>query len=738
LRYGAIALWEWLTKSFGPTTYAEWYSYQTLAFDFTRVTTSAGNYELMAAINAPTTGTSGWNEKQLVNWAWTNAGQNTTQTLTWDYGAILATSPSPGSGTAADFWQLSFVARTNPDYAPQYGYIDNIRFINPVAAPEYVWAGNGSSAGGTGYWSTIFQDTTWLANGQGAGVEWDSYKKAVFKSPGGTVSVSGTVVTRNGMRFDDSGFTIVSDTNPSFSGRIELAGGLPSANSISVASGATANVNVPFVGTNGLTKTGSGTLVLGGMSTVSGSAVISAGKILDTTGRGLPDATIVVAPGGRYETPSGVALGAAALKLAGGTLAVQKLNVSSGLELPVVINDFETTSDLYTPTNGMTNIALSTTAGVTSGSAAMGMTWTQGSDYNWTFKLYDTAALDAWKAHKVLAIDVTQVNSGTVAGNIAGNVAFNGPMGWNQTGNSTYPRFINYPWLVVGGSTTKTYYWDYSAISATGTATVIEINLAGSLGGNWGPQQVYYDNMRVLDPVVPTAVGIGSFVVESGSFASPPDVAVFNGGRMSLPSTSQLAITVKTLSVAETGTEPAGGGKIDLGAGRIDVQTGGISAAALVADIVAGRGDGSWTGATGITSSLVASQVAASVPRAIGWVDDGAGALSVAYSAPGDTNIDMVVDILDVSNFVASGKYGTVSPATWADGDFNYDGILDIQDVADFAASGLYGAGPYGISSAAGGAAIPAVPEPPAFMTGMLAASAATIAALRRPYRRRR
>jgi len=213
---------------------------------------------------------------------------------------------------------------------------------------------------------------------------------------------------------------------------------------------------------------------------------------------------------------------------------------------------------------------------------------------------------------------------------------------------------------------------------------------------------------------------------------------VFNGGRMSLPSTSQLAITVKTLSVAETGTEPAGGGKIDLGAGRIDVQTGGISAAALVADIVAGRGDGSWTGATGITSSLVASQVAASVPRAIGWVDDGAGALSVAYSAPGDTNIDMVVDILDVSNFVASGKYGTVSPATWADGDFNYDGILDIQDVADFAASGLYGAGPYGISSAAGGAAIPAVPEPPAFMTGMLAASAATIAALRRPYRRRR
>jgi len=714
--------WEWLTKNFGPDTYAQWYGHQTLAFDFTRVTTSAGNYELVAAINAPTTGTNGWTQKQLVNWAWTNGGQNTTQTLTWDYNSLLATSPLPGSGTSADFWQLSFVARTNPTYAPQAGYIDNIRFINPVTPQEYVWAGNGSAAGGTGYWSTVFQDTTWLANGQGAGVEWDSYKKAVFRSSGGTVSVSGTVVARNGIQFDNSGFAIVSDTNPSFSGRVEMAGGTPSANSIAVASGASAAVNLPLIGTNGLTKTGAGTLVLGGISTVSGSAVVSGGTILDTAGRGLPDATIVVAPGGRYETPAGVAVDSAQLKLAGGTLAVQKLNVSSGLDLPVVINNFETVDDLYTATVGMTDIVLSTTAGVTSGSGAMGMTWINGSDYNWTFKVYGAEALEAWKDHKVLAIDVTQVNSGTGGGNIAGNVALNGPMGWNQTGNSTYPRFINYPWLAAGGSTTTTYYWDYSAITATGTDEWFQVNLAGSMGGNWEPQRVYYDNLRVLDPVVPTAVGIGTFVFESGSFASAPDLAVFNGGRMSLPSGSQVAIAVKTLSVTESGAEPAGGGLIDLGAGRIDVQTGGITAADLVADIVAGRGDGSWSGTTGITSTLVAGQVAASLPRAIGWVDDGGGGLSVAYSAPGDTNIDMVVDILDVSNLVASGKYGTGDPATWAEGDFNYDGIVDIQDVADFSASGLYGTGAYGISGAAA-AGIAAVPEPPAFAAAMAAAA---------------
>ena len=725
--------WEWLTKSFGPETYAEWYGHQTLAFDYTRVTTSAGNYELVGSISAPTTGTNGWNQKQLVNWAWTNGGQNTTQTLTWDYGSILATSPSPGSGTSADFWQLGFVARTNPDYAPQAAYIDNIRFINPVTPQEYVWAGNGSTAGGTGYWSTVFQDATWLVNGQGSGVEWDSYKKAVFRSAGGTVSVSGTVVARNGMQFDTNGVTIVSDTNPAFAGRVELAGASPARNPIGVTAGASAAVNLPLAGTNGLTKTGSGTLVLGAISTVTGSAIVSGGRILDTAGRGLPDATIVVATGGTYETPTGVALESSELHLAGGTLAVQKLNVTTGLNLPVIINDFETSAELYDPTVGMTDIVLSTTAGVTSGTAAMGMTWTQGSDYNWSFKTYDEAALVAWKAHKVLAIDVTQVNSGTGGGNIAGNVALNGPMGWNQTGNSTYPRFINYPWMAAGGSSTTTYYWDYSAIAATGTDTYLQVNLAGSLGGNWNPQQVYFDNMRVLDPVNPSAVGISTFVVESGTIAGTPDLAVFNGGRMTMPSNRQLAIAVKTLSVTETNEEPSGGGRIDLGAGMIVVASGGITASELVLDIRAGRGDGSWNGSTGITSSLAAANVAASIPRAVGWLNDGT-ALTVAYAAPGDTNLDWQVNILDLANFLAADKFDSGDPATWAEGDFNYDGLVDILDADDFVSTGLFNAGSYiSLPSGQNAGSIAAVPEPNATVAAGVLLLLAGLHAARRP-----
>lgn len=735
--------WEWLTKNFGPETYAEWYGHQTLAFDYTRVTTAAGNYELIGSINAPTTGTSGWNEKQLVNWAWTNGGQNTTRTLTWDYGNILATSPSPGSGTSADFWQLGFVARTNPTYAPQNAYIDNIRFINPVTPQEYVWAGNGSTAGGTGYWSTVFQDATWLVNGQGSGVEWDSYKKAVFRSAGGTVSVSGTVVARNGIQFDTNGVTIVSDTNPAFTGRVELAGASPARNPIGVTAGASANVDLPLIGSNGFSKTGAGTLVLGGVSTVTGSAVISAGKLLDTSGRSLPDATIVVATGGTYETPAGVAVESTELRLAGGTLAVPKLNVTTGNSPGFLVNSFETQADLYevNPASGMRDIVLSSSNGVSQGVSSMQATITNGSDYQWSFKSYDAATYDEWMTYKQIALDIVQVG-GTSGNNFSGNMAVsgsgvNGSDGWAQTGNSQYPRFVFYSWATSGQTIQKTYTWDYSTVRANSAATGdgLGINLSFALGGGGaGDQTVYFDNLRFVDPVIPDAVGISTFVVESGTIAGTPDLAVFNGGRMTMPSDRQLAIAVKTLSVTETNEEPSGGGRIDLGAGRINVAAAGITGGELVADIIAGRGDGSWSGSTGITSSLAAANVAASIPRAVGWLDDGSGALTVAYSAPGDSNIDLQVDILDAANFFASGKFDSGALATWYEGDFGYDGLVDILDAADFLSTGLFDAGSYlSLPSGQDAGSIAAVPEPNATAAAGVLLLLAGLHAARRP-----
>ena len=219
-----------------------------------------------------------------------------------------------------------------------------------------------------------------------------------------------------------------------------------------------------------------------------------------------------------------------------------------------------------------------------------------------------------------------------------------------------------------------------------------------------------------------TKAGPGSIVVASLSGAGL-SVA---GGSVRLASAAPTASSLTTLVVDESAAAA-----LDLGAGRVTVAAGGMTTAALLVDLITGRRGGAWDG-PGIRSTLVASQVAAGQPRALGWMANTDGSLTAAYAAPGDTNIDDVVDILDAANFVSSGKFDTGMTANWLDGDFSYDGIVDILDAADFMSSGLFDAGPYGPQGAF--AEVAAVPEP-ATPLGVLACVAAMATGLRRPRR---
>ncbi|MFM7245436.1 MAG: autotransporter-associated beta strand repeat-containing protein [Planctomycetaceae bacterium] len=84
----------------------------------------------------------------------------------------------------------------------------------------------------------------------------------------------------------------------------------------------------------------------------------------------------------------------------------------------------------------------------------------------------------------------------------------------------------------------------------------------------------------------------------------------------------------------------------------------------VAAALAAGRGDGTWNGTVGITSSAVAADVAAGVPRTLGWLDNGDGSVTAAYAAPGDTNLDGGIDILDAANVFAGGAFDTGRSAT--------------------------------------------------------------------------
>jgi len=204
------------------------------------------------------------------------------------------------------------------------------------------------------------------------------------------------------------------------------------------------------------------------------------------------------------------------------------------------------------------------------------------------------------------------------------------------------------------------------------------------------------------------ATGVPRVEIRGGAVSGSPAVSVGAGGTLQLSSSTSIVAALASLSVDE-----AGGGLVDLGAGGLLIAAGGMTQAELLADLVAGRGDGSWNGTSGIVSSAATTALGQSIPRTVGWLDNGDGSLGVAFTAPGDTNLDWSIDILDAANFLALGKFDTGVAANWLEGDFSYDGIVDILDAADFFATGLFDAGNYNtLPSASIALPTAAVPEP--------------------------
>jgi hypothetical protein len=202
---------------------------------------------------------------------------------------------------------------------------------------------------------------------------------------------------------------------------------------------------------------------------------------------------------------------------------------------------------------------------------------------------------------------------------------------------------------------------------------------------------------------VTTVTGVASV----GTFASGSltlggagsSVASMTGGRLSVSGDHEVSIGALAIGA---------GGLVDVGAGSVTVVAG-LTDAAVRSLLQAAMNGGGWNGTSGVTSSLVAAQVAASEPRAVGWLDVG-GSTLFQYAAPGDTNLDGVVDLLDTSNVLSFAGYDQPVPATWLDGDFDYDGLADILDTAAFISTNLYDTGPYRPAMSLG--VVAAVPEP--------------------------
>ena len=306
----------------------------------------------------------------------------------------------------------------------------------------------------------------------------------------------------------------------------------------------------------------------------------------------------------------------------------------------------------------------------------------------------------------------------------------------SQLGNT----YINDP-LDVAGSIVPYYGADGNG---DGTVTQADLDIWNALYGQRTTGGVYawatpvsiavasgtqtqttagYSNLSFTTASSVTKTGGGTLVLDQAN--SMTGTITIQGGSVQLSGSvnAAAAATIRPeaggtltldpyLQASIDGLQPLAGGLTDVGTGRVTVAAGGLSTADMVSAIVLGRNGGGWNGATGITSSEAA---ASSGSRAVGWIENGdsvanMSSLTFAFAAPGDTNLDMQVDVTDAANFITAGKYDTGLPAAWIEGDFNYDGVVDIQDAAEFTTTGLYDTGFYNPPAAQG--AVAAVPEP--------------------------
>jgi len=202
-----------------------------------------------------------------------------------------------------------------------------------------------------------------------------------------------------------------------------------------------------------------------------------------------------------------------------------------------------------------------------------------------------------------------------------------------------------------------------------------------------------------------TTVAGGTAVLKSGGSLAGP-VTLSAGGGLTVD--AGLSKSLDSLNLA--------GGLLDVGSGRLEIATGGISESALRTALQEGRNGGGWDGSTGVVSAAAA---VSSGSRAVGYLVAGDGTTTVAFAAPGDTSLDGQVDNFDLIAMSTSEKFGTGQPASWAQGDANYDGVFNLADLVLVDAAGVYGQGPY---LATQPASITAVPEPGT--CGLLAALA--------------
>ena len=304
-------------------------------------------------------------------------------------------------------------------------------------------------------------------------------------------------------------------------------------------------------------------------------------------------------------------------------------------------------------------------------------------------------AMTVSPATAAVATDATQQFTATVTDQFGAALAPQPSVTWSMTGVGTMSASGLFTAPASTGSTTVTAtVGGMSATASVATITEYLVSVPSGqtvvdAGGRSGAFALRKRGTGTLVLEGTNAI-TGGLIVEEGTVVVRNPSAT-GGGRIDVRSAGRLRLDVGSGSVAATTLALMAGGLIDLGAGRIDVAALGIGDYQLRQMLLAGRSGGTWAGATGIVSSVAA---ASGGMRTVGYSATETGT-TIAYAAPGDIDLDGVVDLVDMAGLLADGDYSTGGGATWSLGDFNYDGSFDLLDISEFITANVFNEGSY-------------------------------------------
>jgi|GEM_PF-256937 len=516
----------------------------------------------------------------------------------------------------------------------------------------------------------------------------------------------------------------------------------------------------PISGEGSLTLLGSGTAILTGTASHTGGTTISNGRLQigdggttgSLTGSVTTDASLAFNRRDAVTFATAISGTGGVVQIGSGTLTLTGGNTySGGTSLLGGVISFGGAGRLGT---GPVTVAGSAIRLLVTGSATLANDLTVSSPAGSTG--YGTVHYDGTTTGKVTgAVTVLgdAATGGTFGSSGGGSLVLEGPVAAVaaakvsvRTGTVVFAGGGDYPVLTIKQGTAKVGRVDgmaTSAVVAIGASGAATLDLAGFdqslVGISKGTQPATIGNSSTARDAILTLTGSSSFagtIRDAINGGTRRMSLAVDGGWLSLTAANTLSgsTTVRdgTLRIANAnalasstvmplaggtatlapglaatvgGLHPNEGGLVDLGTGSLTV-TSGLSQPDVLAALLAGRGDGMWNGPHGIGSSAIDASFAAGAPRTIGWLAQADGSISIAYAAPGDTNLDASIDLLDAANFVAGGMFDAAGQAVWADGDFTYDGLVDLLDAADLLSTGLFDAGPYSASG------VIAVPEP--------------------------